>query len=173
MAADPNGPLVFACSVDRNTIGVQVTQACTSTGTTVSGLTARIDPYTFVVNVTDAAGNTTTTPYSWHVYAKTKVTASSVVQSIPQLTAKLTRADGTTPVVGQMLRFTIGQSGNGNAVTCTNGTGNMVPTQSDGTATCKLGTGDFLSVLLSGGFTATFVANPPYFGSSGSAGVLS
>jgi hypothetical protein len=153
-------------------MGTQVAQTCTSTGATVNGLTARTDPYTFVVNVTDGAGNTTSTPYSWHVYAKTKIMATGVISSLPQLTAKLTRSDGTTGVAGQALLFTLGTSGAGSPITCTNGTGNTVITGSNGAATCQITLGDLLTVILNGGFTATFVSTPPYFGSSGSAGIL-
>jgi hypothetical protein len=173
IAADANGPLTFACTIDRTTAGTQVSQACSSTGATVSGLAARTSAYTFIVSVTDGAGNTTSTPYSWHVYAQTKVMASGVITTLPQLTAKLTRSDGTTGVAGQVVRFTLGTSGIGNAVSCTNGTGNAVTTASDGTATCQISLTDLLlQVVPAQGFTATYAGVPPYFGSSGSAGVL-
>ena len=71
-----DGPATVACTLDG------VAKACSSTGATIPGLTARVAPYVFQATATDAGGNTTTVQHSWHVYRATELVASSVIQGL-------------------------------------------------------------------------------------------
>jgi hypothetical protein len=129
-------------------------------------LPERIAPYVFVVTATDPAGNKSTVTHSWHIYKDTQVVAEQVVPNVPTLRARLSDLSNTG-IAGQTLSFSVGQAPGGVAITCS---GNA-STNGDGVSTCNIGLADLLAVTAAGGYRATFNDTPPFFGSSGSAGI--
>ena len=166
-ADDPpdTAALTFACTLDGATV------PCTSTGTTINGLTPRVAAYVFTVTATDPAGNQQSVSHSWHVYQDTKVVATPIVPTLPTLSATLTTT-GNAPIAGQKLFFTRGQAAGGLVVTCSGSSDGSAITNASGVATCNAGLGGVSAAALAGGFRATFNSTAPYFGSSGSAGTL-
>jgi hypothetical protein len=158
-AYSTDGPVTVVCTLDGTA------QPCSPTGATITGLTARVAPYVFRVTATDGAGNTATREHSWHVYAETKVVATGVLAGVPNLKATLTTVAGGAPLAGKTLVFRRGMDGSGPIIPC------AAVTNSSGMGTCNISLTELAAVALSG-YTAVFAPVPPYFGSQGSAGLL-
>jgi hypothetical protein len=181
--ADPTSQTTasFAYQVDDSVAGGGLTVTCTldgaavpcsATGASISGLSPRVSPYVFRVTARDGAGNTGSAEHQWHIYANTQVAAQGVLPSLPRLTATVTTTAGA-PVANQVVLFTYGTGEMGAVVPCSGAEpGGGVRTNANGAATCNLTLGTLLAVVGSGGYTATFLSIPPYFGSQGRAGIL-